>query len=95
MVLFLAQPFIDYGYLQEAGALSQAKHSVSVESAPPNDYDLEASSVFLIFFFLFFSTCLALEQSQCGLMETFFSGLYIVFSLSDVWSWVPPAYHHV
>lgn len=49
---------------------------------------------FLEFFFLSSSTCLALEQSQCGLEETFFSGLYIVFSLYDVWQWVPPSYHH-
>lgn len=50
---------------------------------------------FLEYFFLSSSTCLALEQRQCGLEETFFSGLYIVFSLYGVWQWVPPAYHHV
>lgn len=83
VVLFLAQACIDYGYLQEPRAPSQAKHSVTVESALPNDYDLEASTVFLIFFFFVLFHMLGIRTEPLWADGDIF--LWTLYCLQSVW----------
>lgn len=83
VVLFLAQPCIDYGYLQEAGTPWQAKHSVSVGSALPNDHDLEASAVFLNFFFFVLFHMLGIRTESMWAGGDIF--LWTLYCLQSVW----------